>query len=424
MPVLNEISVGPVVYQLVEGAPTHSATAGVVALDKESGRYFVYSNRWDVLINPSYGGIYFTGSSVTTDTDSTTGAWVFDASTSIGGTSPGSYRNDPDMLGFTSSFNGSLRIIDPSNTGRYLITTTTTFTNITDSHLVEVFPYIYNISATKTLSPVRGISSELMRSSATFTNFKMTIGSKIISEILPGQGISLAKRYRLPTTVTSGYKIENNSIQVLKLEDAVISYVINEEWSSGTFSTNSWTVVNDTTNKWVIGTAATASTGSSYSAYISSNLGVSHVYSNTTNISHFYRDFSIPNQSGDFYLSFDWKCNGEDSVDASRYDFGTVFISLTSSTPTAGNEIIPGGSVATIVQGGPTGSGRIGSSNSGKYNSFYGGADSFWRQELILLNNYKGLTRRLTFSWINDNLTLNQPPFAVDNIKVFRRIYI
>ena len=427
MPVLNEISVGSVLYQLIEGAPTHSATAGVVALDKESGKYFFYNNTgWEILITPNYGGIYFTGSSVTTDTDSTTGAWRFDASTSIGGTSPGSYRNDPDMLGLTSSFNGSLRITDPSNIGRYLISTTTTFTNITDAHLIEVFPFIYPISSNtltgRTISPTRGIASELMRSSTTFANFKMTVDTSFISEILPGRGISLAKRYRLPASATSGYRIENNSIQVLKLEDAVVTYVLDEEWSTGTFSTNSWTVVNDTTNRWVIGTAATASTGS-YSAYISNNSGTSHTYGNTSNISHFYRNFTIPNQSGDFYLSFDWKSNGEDSqVDPSFYDFGVVVISLTTSTPVAGTQLTT--AVANITQGGPTGSGRIGSTNDGKYNSIYGGADSFWRQELILLNNYKGLTRRLTFSWVNDNVTLGQPPFAVDNIKIFRRIYI
>lgn len=425
MPVLNEISVGSVLYQVVSGAPTHSASVGVIALDRESGKYFIYdSDGWEILITPNYGGIYFTGSSVTTDTDSTTGVWYFDASTSIGGRSPGVYRNDPDMLGFTSSFNGCLRITDPGSVGRYLVRTSATFVNITDAHSVEIFPAIYSISGPKTLSPVKGITNEVLRSSATYTNFKMVLQSNIITELLPNQGVSIGKRYRLPSTATSGYKIENASLQVLKLEDAIVTYVLDEEWSTGSFSTNSWSVVNDTTNQWFIGTAATSSSGS-FSAYISNTSGTTHTYatSPTSKVSHFYKDVTIPNVTGDFYLSFDWKANGEDGSGSTvNYDYGTVHIVATTTTPVAGTELTNTQATPTSA---PTNNGRIGATtNLGKFNLAYGGADSFWRQELVLLNGYKGQTKRLVFGWANDFGTGAQPPFAVDNIKLFKRIYL
>lgn len=425
MPVLNEISVGSVLYQVVDGAPTHSATTGVIALDNQSGKYFIYNTSgWEILVTPNYGGIYFTGSSVTTDTDSTTGTWYFDASTSIGGTSPGSYRNDSDMLGFTSSINGCLRITDPSSIGRYLIRASATFVNITDAHSIEMAPTLYPISGTKTINPNKGITNELMRSSATYANFKISTQSNIITEILPNQGISIAKRYRLPSTVTSGYRVENASIQVLKLEDAIVTYVLDEEFSSGTFSTNSWIIVNDSVNQWFVGTAATGSSGT-FSAYISATNGTTHAYTAgpTSRVSHFYRDISIPNETGDFYLSFDWKCNGENATGNSlAYDYGTVHIVATTTTPVAGTELTNTQATPTSA---PTNNGRVGATtNLGKFNSGYGGSDSLWRQELILLNGYKGQTKRLVFGWANDFGTGNNPPFAVDNIKLFKRIYL
>ena len=431
MAVLNELSVGSIVYQLVDSIPTHSATAGVVALDVQNGKYFIYNlTGWESLITPSYGRIYFSGSSVLTDVNDNN--WYLDCASSIGGSSPGNYTVE-NLLGFTSSFGGELRIIRPEDIGRYLLSSSTTILNVTNAHLVECGPYVHNVSKDQSVNLTtigRGIRGELHRSTPN-NGFYHNIISHQIVDLFPNQCVSLAKRYSLPAaTATTGYRIVNNSIQVLKLEDAIVNVFFEEEWSTGTFSTNSWSVVNDSVNQWVIGTAATASTGS-YSAYISNNGGVSHTYT-TANVrcSHLYRDVTFPDTTSNVYLYFDWKCYGEDSLStpdqAQVYDYGTVVIALTSSTPVAGTELFT--TQATIFRGNPTGSGRIGAStNAGKFlgfNNLYGGQDSRWRPEMINMNNYRGLTRRLIFTWKNDISGGNNPPFAVDNIRIFTQTYI
>ena len=423
MPVLNEISVGSVLYQQIQGAPTHSSSVGTVAFDSNSGRIFSYNGtEWEILMTSKYGRIYYSDSSVLTDTNNNN--WVIDADVAVGGTSPGTYTKDSNMIGLTSSFNGTVRLNSPSDVGRYLITTSATFLTISAASLVESGPTINtnSINSSANINIPARFRTELLRSA---TGSRCSITTSIISEILPGQLISLAKRYILPATATTGYRIANSSIQVYKVHDATISYILNEEWGAGTFSTNSWTVVNGATNRWFVGTASSVS--GSYSAYISNNSGVSNDYSNVADISHFYKDITIPNESGDFYLSFDWRCNGEDSaVDNSFYDFGSVVLAQASTSVVAGTEVSV--TPATILNGGPTSSTvlrRIGAvANNGKFNNNYGGSDSSWRQELILLNNYKGLSKRLVFTWVSDAITANQPPFAVDNIKIFKRVYI
>jgi hypothetical protein len=421
MPVLNEISVGGVIYQEIEGAPTHSGVIGSIAFDKSSGRIFSYTGgdggRWESLMTSKYGRTYYSDSNVLTDRDSND--WVLNGATSIGGLFASTFSKDDNMVGFTSSFNGSLRLNSPNDSGRYLVTTSATFLNSSQALLLESGPIINTNNETSNPR----YRTELIRSA---TGSRCSITTPLITEILPGQLITLGTRYILPSGISSGYRIVNSSIQVYKVHDAVISYLLNEEWGTGTFSTNSWTVVNGTQNRWFVGTASSAS--GSYSAYISNDSGVSNAYSNVADISHFYKDITIPNESGDFYLSFDWRCNGEDSeVDNTFYDYGSVVLAQPRTNVVAGTEVST--TPATILNGGPTSSTvlrRIGAvSNNGKFNNNYWGyVDGFWRQEVILLNNYKGLSKRLVFTWKSDNLTIGNPPFAVDNIKIFKRVYI
>ena len=187
-----------------------------------------------------------------------------------------------------------------------------------------------------------------------------------------------------------------------------------ETWEGGTFTNNGWTVVDDpgTVNKWVVGTAEQSPSGEtgSYAAYVSDNGGSSANYTITDlGITHFYKDFTFTSAST---LSFYWKCWAENAAGSTQYDYGTVVIADTSTTPAANSEV-------STTQASAGGNGRIGSTtNLGKFNEGYGGSDSNWRFESIDLSSYAGLTKRLIFTWRNDGSVGDQPPMVIDNIKI------
>ncbi|MDR0541383.1 MAG: T9SS type A sorting domain-containing protein [Dysgonamonadaceae bacterium] len=150
---------------------------------------------------------------------------------------------------------------------------------------------------------------------------------------------------------------------------------------------SAWTLVNGgQTNKWVIGSATAY--GGSKSAYIS-NDGTANAYGNTASIVHLYRDVELGVNST---LTFFWKGQGE-----SGYDELKVYLIPTSTTPTAGSQL---------------------PDNDGYGNNYLFGTFSesaSWKQETIDLPVYGG-TKRLVFSWRNDNSSAVQPPIAIDNV--------
>ena len=222
------------------------------------------------------------------------------------------------------------------------------------------------------------------------------------------------------------------------LDSIRLSYYVNDTWNelisgdtetfnfSG-FNGNSWSVVNDDTNFWVVGVSEFSGTNDNYSAYITSANNTTY-YGNelnnfdnralavfdttpaTTQVSHFYKDFTFTSAST---LTFNWKCWGENSTFSSQnYDYGTVVIAATTTTPVAGTEV----STTQAVAGG---NGRIGATtNLGKFNEGYGGSDNLWRTETISLGSYSGQTKRLIFSWKNDTSVGDSPGFVVDNLKI------
>ena len=181
---------------------------------------------------------------------------------------------------------------------------------------------------------------------------------------------------------------------------------ITETWESGTFGT--WNVVNGASNIWSVGTQQAS--GGTYGAYIT-NAGTYGYLNTAADVSHFYTDFTIPADATIAQLSFTWKCSGENASVATQYDYGTVCIIDTTSTPVAATEII-------TTQAAARGNGRIGAvANLGKFNtgySAYTGSRS-WFNEVIDLTSYSGLTKRLVFSWANDT-SLGATPMVVDNI--------
>ncbi len=178
---------------------------------------------------------------------------------------------------------------------------------------------------------------------------------------------------------------EHNGSATVLASGGIMNTLLSDDWEG----TNTWTLVNGTqTNKWYIGTAT--NNGGSKSIYISNN-NSSNAYTISTNsIVHFYKDITFPSNAHNITIKFDWKGMGEDG-----YDFLNVYLVPTTTTPVAGTALS---------------SGLI----AGPYNN----QANYIITKITGLDNYKGTTMRLVFSWINDNSVGTQPPASIDNIEI------
>lgn len=420
MAILNEISVGEVIYYLVDSIPTHTAPTGSVAIANEPSyptmnqtltKYYIYrSGIWQKLINKGqYGESWLENFATLRDT--VTGTWA--AADSL---------NDGNLSGFTFSTTEDLRYI-----GSKLIRGFISMSMTVRSGTAKWLDLEAGVSPGSTIPTIyQGGTGEDNAGT-------VQIDSRRIMEITSGTGSPAAVSGTYPNNFTSSlryvaregggnaadrsYYPRHINLSVHKLDESDLLF--SEDWQTATSSTNEWSIANGATNQWRIGTAQNFGSGT-YSIYISNDGGTTAAYTiTTTQISHFWRDFTIPNTSGDIYLSFEWKCNGENQAGSTtNYDYGSVYVTTTATTPVAGTELTPT-TLATTLSGGPTGNGRIGATtNLGKFNSGYGGADSIWRTEVIKMNNYKTQTKRIVWSWINDASIGNNPPFVVDNIRI------
>jgi uncharacterized repeat protein (TIGR02543 family) len=155
-----------------------------------------------------------------------------------------------------------------------------------------------------------------------------------------------------------------------------------EDFESGG---TAWTLVNGSqTNKWYVGTAT--ANGGTRSCYISNNSSANSYTITTTSTVHFYRDFTNIES-----ISFDVKVQGQAS-----YDYLNVYLVETSVTPVAGTAL----------------------SNPLATYSMLGTATSWQQRTLTIPSTSKTGTKRLVFTWVNNNTTGTQPPAAIDNIKV------
>ncbi|MFN3918366.1 MAG: T9SS type A sorting domain-containing protein [Flavobacteriales bacterium] len=166
------------------------------------------------------------------------------------------------------------------------------------------------------------------------------------------------------------------------------------EGGSG-FAANGWVEVNGAqTNRWYCVTPANPAIpfAGNNCAYISNNHpgGTTYNYNvSNTSVVHFYRDYTIPAGEPYITLTFYIKVQGEGCCDYLRvYDTPTTFTPVVGTLPA---------------------SGQIGS-----YNMLGTG----WVQQTIQICGTPGQTRRLIFSWRNDNSIGTQPPAAIDNISL------
>jgi uncharacterized repeat protein (TIGR02543 family) len=143
-----------------------------------------------------------------------------------------------------------------------------------------------------------------------------------------------------------------------------------------------WTLVNGTqTNKWYVGTGT--ANGGTRSCYISNNSSANSYTLTTTSTVHFYRDFANIES-----ISFDIKVQGQ-----AGYDYVNVYLVDTTVTPVAGTLL--SNPLATYSMLGTT-----------------------WQQRTINIPSTTTGTKRLVFTWVNNNSTGTQPPAAIDNISV------
>jgi hypothetical protein len=179
--------------------------------------------------------------------------------------------------------------------------------------------------------------------------------------------------------------------------------------NGNTFAANGWTVVNGATNQWFVGNIAEPSAGNN-SAYISGMSGNSYNYNILeSSVVHFYRDITFPAGQTNIALTFRWKAGGE-----SVWDWLTVWTSPTSNTPQVN---IP----------------AAGSSSWNGIPTFYPGAvvvatppnlnfsaptGGYQTQTICLPASLAGTTRRIVFTWTNDNSIGSQPPASVDEISL------
>lgn len=206
------------------------------------------------------------------------------------------------------------------------------------------------------------------------------------SIINPKEGLYLfdTTEQKLSVYTTDGWTFLNSSISM--------TTIFEEDFESGSLTTNNWITVNDNKNQWVIGTAD--NNGGTYSVYISNDNGITPAYTNnTSNISHLYIDISIPSGITECTLDFDFK--GEAEL---NYDYMRVYTAPTTYTPISGS--LPSNS-ATLVG-----------------NSQYNNQSIFVTESIDIGTSYAGTNMRLIFTWKNDNSVGTNPATIIDNIKL------
>ncbi|MES2863278.1 MAG: choice-of-anchor L domain-containing protein [Bacteroidota bacterium] len=155
-----------------------------------------------------------------------------------------------------------------------------------------------------------------------------------------------------------------------------------------------WTLNNATQpNKWAVGTGI--NNGGTHALYITDTNGATNTYNNVvTSVSHAYKDFVIPAGATQLDFTFDWRSLGEAA------DYLRVWTVPAATVITAGTAITS--SVNKIQVGGNLTS-----------------MPNFTTQNYTVnAAPYAGGNMRLVFEWINDPTNGNQPPAAIDNIKL------
>lgn len=169
--------------------------------------------------------------------------------------------------------------------------------------------------------------------------------------------------------------------------------------ADGSFETSAgWTIINAATNKWFIG-GQSFCVGSK-AAYVGTATNNNNYTNTTSQVSHFYKDVTFPAGQTCITLSFSWKASGE-----SIWDGIKVYIGSTAVTPVANAEFTV--SDASAVQLG---------------NTWYNQNTTCNTATITLPATLAGTTKRLVFSWVNDNSAGNSPAGTVDAVSLVSQL--
>ena len=168
---------------------------------------------------------------------------------------------------------------------------------------------------------------------------------------------------------------------------------------------NKWAISsNDCANVWTFG--STANNGGSQSMYISNDGGISHTYNtDSTSASYAYKIFEIQS-SREHEISFDWRAQGESSVDYLR----VFLIPETPANITKLELANTNGITATEIP-----EGWIALDGENKLNLSNG-----WRTRNVAFQAPLQGRHFLAFLWKNNEISGTQPPAAIDNLCIKR----
>lgn len=168
----------------------------------------------------------------------------------------------------------------------------------------------------------------------------------------------------------------------------------NFENATNTFAANGWTVVNAATNQWFTGTQSFCTT--SKGAYVGTAAGNNNYTITTSQVSHFYKDVTFPAGEPCIILSFSWKAAGESTWDGIKVSVGSTAVAPVANTLYTTTD-------ASALQYG---------------NTWYNQNTTCNTATITLPASFAGTTKRLVFSWVNDNSVGTTPAGTIDAVSL------
>ena len=175
-------------------------------------------------------------------------------------------------------------------------------------------------------------------------------------------------------------------------EGISFSTAFNEDFEGNT----NFTFVNDTNNKWYVGNAV--NNGGTKALYISEDGGQNNTYNNVgVQVSHAFMNVAIPEGAEDLEVSFDWRCIGQPGLK----DYLRVWLVPATYTPTVRSQITANANRKQI--------GR---------SQYYDNAVFLNERTYVHVAPFAGQTMRIVFEWKQDSSDGDNPPAAIDNLKI------
>ncbi len=213
--------------------------------------------------------------------------------------------------------------------------------------------------------------------------------------------INTQKKHNMKRTITKMFGLAAALLLPLMTQAQSVDYRCSFENDSDTIG---WTRVNSSTaNKWYINSAV-AATGSN-SMYISADYGATNTYDvSSSSVSYAYQSFWF--DSGEYYISYDWRCYGESS-----YDYIRVFLAPSDATFQA--DILPNGSTSSSGFTTTVPAGWICLNGTRQLNG-----TSSWQNFTTTFSVSQSDTFHLVFLWASDPSAGSQPAGGIDNIRM------